>query len=158
MKKKYNIIRHNKPTSNKYVYAEPSAIHKNGLFARVNIGAGVDIAEYDGPRMDKETGESMASEGNEYIFSIDRRTCIDGSVSWNLARYANHSCSPNCKTVKINGRIWLRTLRTVAKGEEITYDYGYDFKNFTDNPCNCGAPGCAGYIVPGRFKGRIRGS
>lgn len=147
--------RHNKPTSNRYVYAAGSGIHGKGLFAREEIAAGTDLVEYDGPRLARDAGERLAGEGNAYVFSVDRRSCIDGSVAWNLARYANHSCDPNCRSVKISGRIWLRSIRPIARGEEITYDYGYDFKNYTDNPCSCGSPRCAGYIVPQRFRDRI---
>jgi SET domain-containing protein len=151
-------VRHNKPTSNRYVYVAPSRIHAKGLFARQDIVPGTDIVEYDGPRLARAAGEVLARDGNAYVFTIDKRTCIDGSVPWNLARYANHSCDPNCRSVKISGRIWLRTLRPVAKGEEITYDYGYDFANYTENPCTCGSPSCVGYILPARFRDRVRNS
>lgn len=151
-------VKHHKPTSNRYTYMALSKIHQKGLFARQELAPGTDIVEYDGLRIPREEGETLAAEGNAYVFTLDRRTCIDGSVFWNLARYANHSCAPNCRSVKISGRIWLRTMRAIKKGEEITYDYGYDFKNYTENPCACGAPGCAGYIVPPRYRDRIRGS
>ena len=41
----------------------------------------------------------------------------------------------------------------VAKGEEITYDYGYSFR---DEPtaCRCGAPSCAGRIVAAHHRGK----
>lgn len=90
------------------------------------------------------------------MFTLDGKTCIDGSVAWNLARYANHSCSPNCKTIKKNGGIWLNAVRNIEKGEEITYNYGYDVKNYTDNPCNCGSPNCAGFMVTERHMETIK--
>jgi SET domain-containing protein len=150
------VVNRSKRTSNQYVYAAPSSIHQTGLFARTAIAAGTDIVEYDGPRVLREEGEKMAAEGNVYVFLFDRKTCIDGSVGWNLARFANHSCAPNCKSVKISGGIWLRTLRPLAKGEEITYDYGYSFREYRNNPCACGAKNCAGYIVPERYRDRVR--
>lgn len=147
--------KHNSPTSNKYAYMAPSKIHQKGLFARCGIDVGTDIVEYDGPRISKQEGEKLAKEDNSYIFVLDRKTCIDGSVKWNLARYANHSCTPNCKTTKISGRIWLRSIRKIVKGEEITYNYGYEFKNYKDNPCNCGSSECRGYIVSETHRDRV---
>jgi SET domain-containing protein len=155
MNRNHRQIKHNKPTSNQYTYMAPSRIEGKGLYAREDIPQGMDIVEYDGPRLLREEGERLAAEGNAYVFTIDRRTCIDGSVSWNLARYANHSCAPNCRSVKVSGRIFLRTIRPVIKGEEITYDYGYDFKDYQSNPCRCGAPGCRGYIVPERYRDKL---
>jgi hypothetical protein len=77
--------------------------------------------------------------------------CVDGSVAWNLARFANHSCEPNGASEIRAGRIWLRTLRPVAKNEEITYDYGYSFRD-DPVPCRCGAPRCVGRIVAARHR------
>ena len=140
-------IRHNKPTSNKYCYMAPSKVEGKGLFARIDIPHDIDFVEYEGTRVTRTEGENLAAEGNNYIFTLDRRECIDGSVFWNLARYANHSCSPNARSVKINGKIYLRSIRAIIKGEEITYNYGYALKNYSKNPCNCGSRECAGYIV-----------
>ena len=138
-------------TNNRWVHAATSGIHGKGLFARVDIPAGETIVEYDGPRIPTTEGKRMADDGNVYVFQANRREFIDGSVSWNLARHANHSCEPNAQSIGIDGHIWLRARRAIAKGEEITYDYGY---NFRDEPsaCHCGAPTCAGVIVASRHR------
>jgi hypothetical protein len=34
-----------------------------------------------------------------------------------------------------------------VKGEELTYDYGYNMEHFLDHPCKCGSKNCVGYIV-----------
>lgn len=141
-----------KKTNNRWVYAGPSGIHGSGLFARVGAPAGTDLVEYDGPRLPARDGQALAEAGNVYVFRLNRRESIDGSAAWNLGRHANHSCAPNAKSVSAGGRIWLRALRAIAKGEEITYDYGYSFR---EDPmaCRCGAPGCAGVIVAERHRG-----
>lgn len=132
--------------NNFWVHANPSRIHGQGLFARKEIQSGTPFVVYDGPRLSAAEGKRLASEGNAYIFQANRREFIDGSVASNLARYANHSCEPNAESVGIDGVIWLRARRTIAAGEEITYDYGYSFR---DEPvtCRCGAPTCCGRIV-----------
>ncbi len=138
-------------TNNAWVYAAPSGIHGQGLFARTDIPLGTDIVQYEGPSLSTEEGKKRAEEGNVYLFRSNRRTFIDGSVAWNLARSANHSCAPNAQAVGISGEIWLRAVRKIVKGEEITYDYGYSFR---DEPvsCLCGAPRCAGVIVATRHR------
>jgi SET domain-containing protein len=133
-------------SNNTYVYAAPSPIHGRGLFARADVPAGTDFVEYDGPRLPRKEGIRLAEGGNDYMFRLDRRTDIDGSVAWNLGRHANHGCSPNAKSVKVDGRIWLRALRDIRRGEEITYDYGYELKRDTEIPCRCGQEGCTGKI------------
>ncbi len=133
-------------TNNEWAHAAPSAIHGRGLWARRDIPAGTDVVEYDGPRVEAGTGRRMAREGNAYVFRLNRRECVDGSVPWNLARFANHACDPNCASEIRAGRIWLKTLRPLAKNEEITYDYGYSFRD-DPVPCRCGSPRCVGRIV-----------
>jgi len=138
-------------TNNDWVHAAPSPIHGRGLWARRDIPAGTVIVEYDGPRIKAGEGRRLAAEGNAYVFRLNRRECVDGSVAWNLARFANHACDPNGASEIRAGRIWLKTLRPVGKGEEITYDYGYSFR---DDPveCRCGAPRCPGRIVAARHR------
>src|ERR1039457_6438519 len=138
-------------TNNRWVYAAPSGIHGRGLFARKNIPVGTDIVEYEGTRVSTEEGKRMAEEGNVYLFQANRREFIDGSVDWNLARHANHSCESNAQSVGVGGHIWLRARHAIQKGQEITYDYGYSFRD-EPSSCRCGAPTCAGVIVASRHR------
>ncbi len=141
-------------SNNRWVYASPSTIHGSGLFAREDIPLGTAVVEYDGPRIPSDQGKQMAEEGNVYVFQANRREFIDGSVKWNLARHANHSCAPNTQSVGVDGHIWLRAMRKIVKGEEITYDYGYSFRD-DPTPCQCGAANCAGVIVASRHRGKL---
>ncbi|CAE7336990.1 Smyd3 [Symbiodinium pilosum] len=45
-----------------------------------------------------------------------------GRIFWTLSRI-NHSCAPNCVFTNSPGRWGLRTLRPIAKGEELTISY-----------------------------------
>ena len=41
--------------------------------------------------------------------------------------FINHSCDPNCETEELKGEVWVMSLRKIAAGEELTYDYNlYD--------------------------------
>ncbi len=55
-----------------------------------------------------------------------------------------------------SGKIMRRLLRSIAKGEEITADYGFgydeDYKQF---PCKCRSKNCCGYIVRAESRWRI---
>src|SRR5687768_15918412 len=110
-------------TNNRWAFAADSKIHGKGLFARIDIPEGIEIVKYDGPRVPFREGRAMAEAGNVYVFQVTRKEFVDGSVAWNLARSANHSCGPNAQAISIDGEIWLRALRPIARGEEITYDY-----------------------------------
>jgi len=68
----------------------------------------------------------------------------------------NHSCDPNCETDEEDGRVYISTLRDVAQGEELTYDYWlYDGED--DAPCYCGSKDCRGSMYsPEELKKKRR--
>lgn len=76
-----------------------------------------------------------------YLFALDDGTrVIDGH---GMAMFVNHSCDANCETEEIDGHIWIVTLRDIASGEEICYDYRL-FDGDEDAPCSCGSVNCRG--------------
>jgi SET domain-containing protein len=134
----------------------PSPVHGQGLFAVQPIAAGARVAEYFGEKISKSESLRRCQLENYFIFSLDDEWDIDGSVDWNLARFANHSCEPNCETDVIDGHIWIIALRDIAAGEEITYNYTYDYDDYKDHPCRCASPACVGYIVAEEFFPSVR--
>jgi hypothetical protein len=69
-------------------------------------------------------------------------------------RFINHSCEPNCEIfyyrVEQPGdeppdRLWLKALRPIQPGEELTIDYAWPAQRAI--PCLCGAANCRGWIV-----------
>ncbi len=95
-----------------------------GLYAFETIQKGATIIEYVGNRIPRERGDTLQ---NRYIFNVSPRIDIDGSPRWNTARYANHSCRPNCEAVDRRGRIFIVARRNIKIGEELTYDYGKEY-------------------------------
>jgi SET domain-containing protein len=148
-----------KKTTSPYIAVRKSRIHGTGVFARKNIPAGTRIIEYVGDRITKRESDRRyqiawdraqngnGDEGIVYIFTLNKRHDIDGSVSWNTAKYINHSCDPNCETDILRGHIWIIATRDIRRGEEISYNYGYDFDSYEDHPCRCGSKNCVGYIL-----------
>ncbi|MEM1158671.1 MAG: SET domain-containing protein-lysine N-methyltransferase [Verrucomicrobiota bacterium] len=134
-----------------------SEIHGSGLFATKDLKKGQRIIEYVGEKISKEESyrradkqlkkSNKSDDGAVYIFEIDEDHDIDGNVEWNPARLINHSCDPNCEASDEDGRIWIESVRKIKKGEELSYNYGYDLEHFEDHPCRCGSRNCVGYIV-----------
>jgi len=126
--------------SNMGLIIRSSAIHAAGCYTTTPIKKGARVVEYTGPRITKdEADEKYQDSPTTYLFGIgDGSYVIDGHGT---AMFINHSCDPNCETDEINGRVWIRAIRDIAAGEELTYDYClYDGED--DATCNCGAPNC----------------
>jgi uncharacterized protein len=134
-----------------------SSIHRRGVFASTDIKKDDRILEYKGEKISKAESnrrgnvreESARKSGHArvFIFELNKRQDLDGSIPNNPAKYINHSCEANCEAVNIHGKIWIMALRDIAQGEELSFDYGYDSSHFMDHPCYCNTPSCIGYIV-----------
>ena len=138
------------------VHSRQSSIHGHGLFASQPIPSGSRVVQYIGERIDKAESLRRCEQGNYFIFSLDDDWDIDGSVPENIARFANHSCRPNCETLIEDDEIWIIALRDITPGEEITYNYGYDLTEYREHPCLCGSMDCLGYIVAQEFFDHVR--
>ena len=133
-----------------------SPIHGKGGFAKQKIRAGSRVIEYVGERIGKDESLRRCEQNNEFIFSLNESQDLDGNVSWNPARFINHSCAPNCEATLEEDRIWIGALRDVESGEEITFNYGFDLEDYKAYPCHCGSPKCVGYIVAEAFFPQLR--
>lgn len=98
-----------------------------GLFATAEIKKRQFIVNYTGRLLTTEQAEKLEARGARYLYEINSRWTIDGSPRRNLGRYANHSCRPNAESDTRGHRIFLRAIRRIKPGEEITYDYGNDY-------------------------------
>lgn len=134
-----------------FVEFRPSSIQGTGGFALADLAAGVRILEYVGERIDKKESLARCERGEPFIFNLDETWDLNGNVERNPARFLNHSCAPNCEAEQIDGRIWICTIRPVARGEELTFNYGYDLEDYRDHRCGCRAQDCVGFIVAEEF-------
>jgi len=153
---------------NNYIEVRKSGLHGTGVFAKVDIPAGAKIIEYVGERITKQQSDKVAEEriekyrGNEkesagvYLFELNNGYDLNGDVEWNPARFINHSCNPNADTLNDRHHIWIYAKKDIKKGEEITYDYGYDIDDYQSHPCYCGSENCVGFIVAEDKRDRIR--
>lgn len=113
-----------------------------GLFAVEPIKRGTWIIEYVGKVLrGKEVTEHPA---NKYLFETSRVRMIDGSARSNTARYINHSCKPNCEAEIIGGRVFIKAIRRIEAGVELTYDYGEEYTGEYIKPYGCRCVPCKG--------------
>ena len=133
-----------------------SSIHAAGCYTMRPIRKGVRVCEYDGQRMSKAVADARY-EGRPvtYLFSCGGNTVIDG---FGMAMFLNHSCDPNCETEQdADDRIFISTLRDVAAGEELTYEYNLYDSDDEHQHCFCAAPNCRATMFSDlEFKRRAR--
>jgi SET domain-containing protein len=121
-----------------------SSVHGYGVFATEPIRKNTRIIDYAGEliRNDKaceKREERYMKEGCVWVFRVNRAWSRDANVGGNIARFINHSCTPNCWTDVVDKTIWIRAARAIWPGEELTYDYAIIGKRTI--PCRC-RPGC----------------
>lgn len=133
-----------------------SGIHGTGAFSKAHIPAGTELIEYLGERIDKAESLRRCLRQNEYIFTLDDESDLDGDVHWNPARLINHSCDPNCDALNEEGHIRIRTIRPIAPEEEVTFNYGFDLEGYREHPCRCGSPRCVGFMVAEEYHEELR--
>lgn len=118
-----------------------------GFFTLVPIAEDKKIIEYMGVVLTDE--EAEAADG-KYLMALYGDYFIDGSHENNAARFINHSCEPNAKAYRTGMRVWIRSLRAIEAGEEITYDYGKNYFNDFIKPLGCQCIKCAQTIKTGK--------
>ena len=104
-----------------------SAIHNWGLYAMENIAANDMIIEYVGEKVRQQVADMRERQylksgiGSSYLFRIDENTVIDATKKGGIARFINHSCTPNCtaKIIKVDGskRIVIYALRDIGQSK-----------------------------------------
>jgi SET domain-containing protein len=120
-----------------------SKLHGFGVFALETINKNKRIIDYAGELISNKQSESREdrylSKGCIWVFRVNRNWSRDAAVGGNIARFINHSCTPNC-WIEIDGKtIWVRAAKQIRKGQELTYDYNTEGDKVI--PCRC-RPGC----------------
>jgi len=88
-----------------------------------------------------------------YLMSFDQNMIIDATTG-SIARFVNHSCSPNCRMIKwiVSGQPRMALFagdNPIMTGDELTYDYNFDpFSAKNVQKCLCGSPNCRGVLGP----------
>ena len=150
-----------------------------GLVAAADLEAGTRVCDYAGALVSRAAArrreaDDAAAGRPTYVLSVVEhsldesvpawRTTVDATEVGGVARFANHSCDPNCDVVarraargQLLPTLALVTRRRVAKGAQLCFDYaGLDdggaaaapvATEATATPCFCGARACRGFLL-----------
>ena len=122
------------------------ASHKGwGVFSISDYPAGLYIMEYRGV-----VSVSRAEGKQDYVLECTNGApwFINGFKKGSISRFVNHSCEANSKLVLVGDcsdilnppRMFLKSLVTIHKGIELTFDYQDNIsRRFS---CLCGTPSC----------------
>jgi len=122
-----------------------SGIVGKGLFSGTRIAKGAKIGEFEGEVIGlREARRRARGRPIVAIVELDRHA-LDATASPRGFRFINHSCEPNTYIRCTAERAEFYALRAIAKGEELTADYGESHHN-GKLPCRCGASRCRGFI------------
>ena len=135
-----------------------SGIHGHGVFATRRIRAGQLLISYAGQALTKAQARERYSDDDgddpyTLLFHLGGDRYIDAAVDGNDARFINHSCDPNCDPEVLDGAIWIRAIKNIQPGVELTYDYSLELEKSASRkrrelyPCHCGAAKCRGTML-----------
>src|SRR6476659_9267087 len=127
-----------------------------GLFATAPIKKRAFIVEYKGRKLTTEQADVLEARGNRYLYEINSPWTIDGTTRKNLGRYANHSCRPNAESHRIGHKVFLRAIKNINPGDEITYSYGRDYFLNVITPRGRKSEKCRAKRSAARAKARAR--
>lgn len=135
-----SVMRRPKPRAPHTRLAVRRGVSGLGLFATADIPKGTFLIEYWGEIISNEEADRR---GGKYLFELEGDSTIDGSTRRNIARYVNHSCTPNAEPEEDEGRVFISARRAIKAGEEIGYDYGKSYwdEHIKPHGCRCGCGG-----------------
>jgi SET domain-containing protein len=123
-----------------------SRIDGFGVFADEAIPPGRKIGEIRGESIPIAEARRRAAEQRRImIVEVSLKRAIDAARSSDPMRFTNHSCAPNARLEVRDGRVEFYARRAIARGEELTVDYG-ETHHQGRLECRCGAPGCVGWL------------
>jgi uncharacterized protein len=127
-----------------------------GLFATAPIQKRTIIVEYKGRKLTTEQADKVEARGNRYLYEINSRWTIDGTTRKNLGRYANHSCRPNAESHQVGHRVFIRAIKGIKPGDEITWNYGRDYYLNVITPSGCKCDRCRKRRAEARAQARAK--
>ncbi|CAF1056695.1 unnamed protein product, partial [Didymodactylos carnosus] len=123
-----------------------------GLRTTTDIPKGTFLCEYVGEIITNDEflnrmNSKYLNDQHHYTMKLSQNLVIDAYRMGNVARFANHSCQPNCEFQKwtVDGlqRMCMFTLKNIKKHEELTYDYNFQcFNENNQQKCHCSSEKC----------------
>jgi len=115
-----------------------------GLFSNKKFKKGALVMETMGKLATTEELSNYPDRFSEYSLQIGENMYLgaDGGID----DYINHSCDPNCGIIENDGTFYLKVIKDISGGEEITFDYSTDVSDGWEMECDCGEKKCRGKI------------
>lgn len=110
-----------------------------GVFAMVQIPAGVPVIEFTGDIIPKS---KLNIDPSQYL-QVGAETFIGPSSA--IDDYINHNCDPNCLVHVVGNRAILYSMYVIARGAELNFDYSTTSTDTWDSwkmDCKCGSYKC----------------
>lgn len=147
-----------KALTGRRIQVSQSTIHGKGVYAIRSIKTGDTVLEYKGEIITWTKAlarhpHDKSQPNHTFYFHINDRHVIDAKYNGNSAKWINHSCEPNLEADQDGYRIFLKALRNIKAGEELSYDYGLVIdsrktaKLKKEYACFCGAANCRGTML-----------
>ncbi len=146
------------PIRGRRIQTRRSGVHGKGVFALTDFAKGETIIEYVGEIITwkealRRHPHDPSDPNHTFYFHIDEKHVIDAKYGGNSSRWINHACKPSCQPDEENGRVFIKAIRNIKAGEELSYDYGLvidapltkELK--LEYPCWCGAKKCRGTLL-----------
>src|SRR5580704_15939181 len=99
-----------------------SRIHGQGVYAGERIPPNRKVIEYTGERINHREAKRRDVGAPTYLFALDKRWTLDGSVGGSGAELINHCCEPNLISRVMKGHILYMSLREIQPAEELIVD------------------------------------
>lgn len=124
------------------LFIAQSKIQGLGLFAGEDIEWGRRVIEFQGQRLSvaqaKRRQRFYDSVGFTSLMQFADGLAIDGISGANESRFINHSPHPNLGAIRESKwRLVFYSLDDISKGDELTFNYGFDPKDYA-NPSSTG--------------------
>jgi hypothetical protein len=125
--------------------ARPAGSKGWGSFAVEPIAAGVTVAAFGGHVTTGATLATLPPERQGRSIQIDDDLYLVSAELPEAGDMLNHSCEPN---LGLLGASVLVTVREVAAGEELTFDYATcDSSDYDEFTCECETATCRGTVT-----------
>jgi SET domain-containing protein len=117
-----------------------------GVFAIKKFIAQETIFEIVGPKITCYVDDDVDEKTRDNAIRFSKKYYIN--TNGELSSYLNHSCAPVSFLKKIKKRLFLKALKDIYEGEEITFDYSttLDSSDIWTMQCFCGSAHCRATI------------
>ena len=124
-----------------------------GVYAIEAVAAGEIVSVWGGYIVTVEQLEQLPHEIQQHTVQIEEGLYSATIGGAETADFINHSCDPNLQAEQDGYRVFLKALRDIESGEELSYDYGLIIdarqtaKLKDDYACRCRAANCRGTML-----------